>query len=283
VAEGELAAYAERASLTGRPTALTAEAAQPMALVLHELATNAVKHGALSHPEGRVSLTWDRASEDGELVLRWLETGGPPVLTPPECLGFGTKLIGDLIERQLGGRVEFDWQPAGLRVAISLPPKYVALSAGKAAEVGGLSEKPPGMAQRRGVRPTSSRPRVLVVEDETLLAHEAELTLSGLGYEVVGPVHSLIEALEVAAREIDELDAAVLDVNLGGNERSFPVAELLETRGIPCVFITGYDGVAALMGRDTRAIAVLTKPYATDSFIAAVQQALASRLETRFV
>ena len=80
-----------------------------MAMLLHELATNAAKHGALSAPGGRVELRWRagrRADEDGFLRLRWAEAGGPPLAGPPARRGFGTRVVEATVRGQLGGAVE---------------------------------------------------------------------------------------------------------------------------------------------------------------------------------
>jgi two-component sensor histidine kinase len=94
-------------------------AAQSLALVIHELATNAVKYGALSAPSGELEVHWE-VKRDGErgplLVLRWEERGGPPV-TPRSTTsrrGFGSRLIHSSIERQLAGTLELDWAETGL-------------------------------------------------------------------------------------------------------------------------------------------------------------------------
>jgi len=81
-------------------------------------------------------------------------------------------------------------------------------------------------------------PRVLVVEDESLIAMLVEDGLETLGYEVVGPVGTVDAALRIV--EQTPFDLALLDINLGGKQ-SFPIAEALEARGIPYVFLTGYD------------------------------------------
>src|SRR5207245_2455051 len=92
--------------------------AQALALALHELATNAAKYGALSTAAGTVRLAWEL--EPATLVLQWTETGGPSV-EPPCSEGYGTRVIGASIERQLGGRASFDWRPEGLHCVLSLP------------------------------------------------------------------------------------------------------------------------------------------------------------------
>jgi two-component sensor histidine kinase len=98
-------------------------AAQDLVLVLHELATNAAKYGALSAPGGAVTL--GGRVEGGELVLIWREDGGPPA-APPAVRGFGTTLLEQAVAHQPGGRVEFDWRPEGLACTMRLPLAEVA-------------------------------------------------------------------------------------------------------------------------------------------------------------
>ena len=85
--------------------------------------------------------------------------------------------------------------------------------------------------------------RLLVVEDDYLIAADLATSLEALGIEVAGPAGSVAEALALLETELDRLDGAVLDVNLG-HERVYPVADVLMTRGIPFVFTTGYDAAA---------------------------------------
>ncbi|MGG5886542.1 HWE histidine kinase domain-containing protein [Falsiroseomonas sp. HC035] len=123
VAEGELAPYAGRYRSEGPPAWLAAEAVQPLAMLLHELATNAARHGALASPEGRVSVAWNFAA-DGGLRLHWSEQGGRPPPGEPQGQGFGSRLIKQLAERQLGGGIERDWTAGGLRLSLALPPRH---------------------------------------------------------------------------------------------------------------------------------------------------------------
>jgi two-component sensor histidine kinase len=97
---------------------LTPAAAQDLVLALHELATNAAKHGALSAPHGSVTL--EGRVSDGELVLTWGEAGGPPAV-PPMRRGFGTTLLEQAVAHQNKGRVGFDWRPEGLACTLVLP------------------------------------------------------------------------------------------------------------------------------------------------------------------
>jgi PAS domain S-box-containing protein len=128
IAEGALAAFLEldgadgaRAVLSGPAVQLVPAAAQPVALALHELATNAAKYGALSEPGGRLELSW-RLDEPADLLrLDWVETGGPPVSGPPMRRGFGSRVIAATIAEQLGGTIEHRWDPSGLRCGFVLP------------------------------------------------------------------------------------------------------------------------------------------------------------------
>jgi CheY-like chemotaxis protein len=114
--------------------------------------------------------------------------------------------------------------------------------------------------------------RILLVEDEAIIAFAAEDMLMELGCEVVGPALRLEDALSLAAGE--RIDAAILDVNLNA-VRSYPVAEELERRSIPFVFATGYDR----HGLDWRGVPaeVVSKPYRRDQVEAALARAIQGR------
>ncbi|MFH5923911.1 PAS domain-containing sensor histidine kinase [Roseomonas xinghualingensis] len=99
-------------------------AANTLALVLHEQATNAVKYGALSRPEGRVRIM--TRVEDGIFRLQWRETGGPPLSGPPARRGFGTMLAARSLAGQVHGRMTHDWQAEGLVVEMELPEAQLA-------------------------------------------------------------------------------------------------------------------------------------------------------------
>ena len=108
-----------------------------------------------------------------------------------------------------------------------------------------------------------AQPRILVVEDETILAMMVEDVLLDEGYSVVGPFARVAAALQAA--ELEALDAALLDVNLAG-EMVFPVAEMLARRGIPFLLVTGYDN--RILGEAHQDWPVLMKPYRWDDVIA---------------
>jgi PAS domain S-box-containing protein len=226
----ETAAYHKPGQLRthGPKVVLTPNAVQPVSLLIHELATNAVKHGALSSPSGKIDVHW-RLARDGDLEIIWVESGGPTVVQgSPE--GFGTTLM-STVSRQLGGEVTTQWTPEGIRVTAQLPAanyRAEVISGSAAAEAGGAAM---GAVPRAG--------RLLVVEDELLVGMELANALRDEGWEVVGPAGTLEEALEMLAGDVLP-DAAILDINLNG-QLVYPVADLLRVRGIPYLFCTGYE------------------------------------------
>ncbi len=108
--------------IEGEPLLLEAGHALSLSLILHELATNAVKYGALSAPEGTMRLTWRtlRDNTGSRVELAWVESGGPAVRRP-ERRGFGTKLIERAFSYDLGGEAEIEFRPEGLRVRAWFP------------------------------------------------------------------------------------------------------------------------------------------------------------------
>lgn len=245
---------------------LTPRAANALSLALHELATNAVKFGALSTETGRVDLRWTTLAGGG-FELIWSESGGPPV-SPPARNGFGSTLLAQVTGRELNGHVEPEFRAGGVRVRITAGPQTIVDRPDTVPEapVMRVFETTP---TARG--PTNLRgSRVLIVEDAVLLALELETGLSEAGAEVVGPAYELAEAMALLDGHID---AAVLDANLNGLSVT-PVAEALAARGIPFVFATGYgDSAGAPLGFDAP---IIRKPYDVTQVAAAVSALLAS-------
>jgi PAS domain S-box-containing protein len=212
----------------GPAIALTPNAVQPISLLVHELATNAVKYGALSSPAGKVDICWEIAAE-GDLAIRWRENGGPPVHAP-DSRGFGSTLIAT-VARQLGGHIEIEWERSGIRVIASLPAgnyRSDSLPGALSAAEGHAEEYAPAAARR-----------LLIVEDELLVAMELANALQSEGWDVMGPAGTIEEAFGLLA-ENDPPDVAMLDINLHG-ELVYPVADLLQAKGVPVLFCTGYE------------------------------------------
>jgi two-component sensor histidine kinase len=102
-----------------------------MAMVVHELVTNAAKHGALSTQSGRVSVRWDRQlNRSTQFVLVWQETGGPKVEARRKS-GFGTSVVRELIPYELGGTVDFSFAPEGIRCRLEIPFDRVIADGGE--------------------------------------------------------------------------------------------------------------------------------------------------------
>jgi two-component sensor histidine kinase len=120
-----------RVTVSGDDAVFDDQAATSVALLFHELATNAAKYGALSVEGGAVSLA--TRNEGDRFILVWEERGGPPVEGEPSRVGFGSSLATLSVETQLGGRLQRDWAPGGLRVTADLPA--TALSRRRAAQI----------------------------------------------------------------------------------------------------------------------------------------------------
>jgi two-component sensor histidine kinase len=108
-----------RLILDGPAVSLGARAVTTFALILHELATNAAKYGALSVEDGNLRVVWQCV--DNVLILDWIETDGPTLTGPPESEGFGTAISNHCVSGQFGGIVSRKWDLKGLSVELSVP------------------------------------------------------------------------------------------------------------------------------------------------------------------
>ncbi len=111
-----------RAEISGPTIILEPKSAQSIAIILHELTTNAVKHGSLSASAGRLRVEWSCGEAD--LVLRWFESDGP-LVEAPSREGMGTRLIGPMVQNELGGKYRFEWKSCGFACEISIPIERV--------------------------------------------------------------------------------------------------------------------------------------------------------------
>ena len=222
-----------RITINGPLVKITASASQTLGMAVHELATNAAKFGALSNESGRVVINWSLQSDvsgQEQFAMSWIESGGPSVAKPARR-GFGSTVIDGMLKMSLGCDAEVNFAPTGLVWRIGCP-------------AAGLieSDVPPaprsnGTAAVQAPEPVSGR-RVLIVEDEPLIAMDFSQALSDAGYVVIGPANSVARALALLAQF--GCDAAVLDVNLG-METSEPVARELIKLGTPFVVTSGYS------------------------------------------
>ena len=269
--EEELSAQADDAQYTlqGPEVVLPPKAAEVLALALHELASNALKHGTLTDPQGRIEVSWALAESAGApwLDIRWNEQRAAVAgWTPPERRGFGTALVEGRVPYELGGTGAIDVRADGVAAHIGLPLRsqdsLLQTDAPVTARVSG------GSCDLSHTVRLDQR-RVLVLEDDFYLAHDTAAALRSTGAEIVGPVTSTEAALD-ALRE-GAFDAAVVDVNLG-HGAGFEMIRALHAAALPFVVVTGYDD--AVFPDDLCAVARERKPASP----AAIVRALANQL-----
>ncbi|MEO0360301.1 MAG: HWE histidine kinase domain-containing protein, partial [Pseudomonadota bacterium] len=236
-----------RVFVTGADRMIKAHQAPIFALVVHELTTNATKHGALSVEGGRVQVHIEPA--DG-LTLTWTEKGGPPV-TEPTRRGFGSNLIENAFAFEFGGGTEVEYRPDGLRATLRVPPHVLVEGAPPAASI--ESAAPPVAAASKVAG------SVLIVEDNFMIALDLAATMRELGVQNPRVVSNPADALEILSEA--SVDFAVLDVNLGEGEEatSLGVAERLAELNVPFIFVTGY-GEGLTLPQSLANVEVLAKP-----------------------
>ncbi|MBG6117679.1 MULTISPECIES: HWE histidine kinase domain-containing protein [unclassified Sphingobium] len=237
----------DRVRLSGPNVLLTPGCFTVMALVIHEMLTNAAKYGALSD-NGTVTIDW-RVDQDGSLLIDWRESGGPVVVAPTRR-GFGSTVIERSIPYDLDGRAEIHYRLAGLEAHFCIPSTHVV---SVLPDVVGTDRSRPVIA----VTPALLKGRhVLLVEDNMIIAMDGEDALRDLGADVTTAA-TIARARE--ALQQHPVDLAVLDFNLGA-ETSMPVADLLAEQGIPFLFATGYGDGLELPDRFAD-VTLVKKPY----------------------
>lgn len=251
----EIEAYfgdnADRYVLEGPRVLLAPEAFSTLALVFHELVTNSAKYGALSDSRGNVKVGWE-IDDTGSLRIHWSENGGPPVQAPSRR-GFGSTIIERSIPFELQGEASIDYALTGVTAQFLVPGHYVT------------EDETPGKDADKQIKQTGSdeldfEGTALLVEDNVIIAMEAEQVLLELGFGDVVTTSSVASADNAINKT--EFAFALLDINLGG-ETSMPVADSLAGKGVPFVFASGY-GDGADLPHAHKDVAVVTKPYSID-------------------
>lgn len=254
----------DRVVCSGPDVALDARITVQMALVLHELATNARKYGALSVPTGKLTICWEINMQTGrELRLEWQESGLTG-LRAPRSRGFGTTLIERCLEAN-HGEASLRFGAEGLTCKIRLPlPEETRVSV-----IDPCTGSSDDLWIRKETAETLHGKRILVVEDEPLVAMDIQDELQTHGFEVIGPALHIEGAKKLIAQE--HIDAALLDANLSGKS-SGELATILADKSVPFAFATGYgpDGLPAKFA-DAKIIA---KPFPAGHLIAAIHQLL---------
>jgi PAS domain S-box-containing protein len=237
VVAAELAVHRGRTSIEGPAVRLTAEAAQPLTLVLHELVTNATKYGGLSVPEGRLAVRWERVATGVDLT--WTERGGPRQAGAPARSGFGSQLINAHVRAQLAGSIERHWDAEGLRCVLHLGADALA---------------------GRGILPAEAEEsalagrRVLLAQDDPVAALSLATALRAAGCDVLGPVGSIEQAFALLEHS-GAMDAAVLPGTLQGRSVQ-ALAQLLQRRATTILYLSPL-GIAP---EELAAAAVLEPP-----------------------
>ncbi|MTH77127.1 response regulator [Paracoccus aestuariivivens] len=244
----------------GPKVQLSPENTLRLALSLHELGTNAAKYGALSVPGGVVDLSWKTVGQS--LVLKWEERGGPTV-SPPARTGFGMTLI----HASAGGEedtVQADWRETGVIWTITLPVGVETLKTKTAA-------KPVENIRGPMKRSELGGSRVLVVEDEPLVALDISHELKAAGALSVNIARTIGQALQ--AIEHSDIDVALLDGNLSG-ERVDEVAFALSRRAIPFCFVSGYG--RQHLPQDFQDAPIIEKPFRADALLPVLNELIRS-------
>ncbi|NIF28254.1 GAF domain-containing protein [Pantoea sp. Tr-811] len=264
--EAELLPYrsaAQAIELSGPNVILDARAYSVMALVLHELATNAAKYGALSRAGGKLCVNWTLDAGNA-CDITWRESDGPTV-RPPSRSGFGTVLIDRSIPFDLGGTSNVEYLPEGLRGFFRIPAKHLSV----AQQPEAASPAAP-LAQAHEAFAARVDTCVLILEDQLVIAVGLEQILNDAQIKDVITASSEDEALRLLGSRVPH--AAILDINLGTGT-SISVADELLRRGIPFLFATGY-GDSVSIPEHLRQVSVIRKPYDANAILTSLQSLL---------
>jgi light-regulated signal transduction histidine kinase (bacteriophytochrome)/ActR/RegA family two-component response regulator len=267
--EDEIAAHdgaRGRLTVTGPDIHLQPQAIATMALVVHELVTNSCKHGALSGT-GRVDVSMETTEGEG-LHIRWKEVGGPAVLAPTRR-GFGSVILEKTVPFDLQGTAKLRFLLEGLEAEFFIPQHHVFVGSHipAAAASAPTSGNPNDVVASESELPLNGA-AVLLVEDNMLIALEAEDMLRQLGAEHVALASTLSEA-ELLLKQ-HEFQFAMLDINVGRGT-TFDLATKLTRAGVPFIFASGYGDELALEGRKEGEV-VIQKPYERDHLQRAIDQ-----------
>lgn len=255
-----------RLVLVGPSVMLQPQAISTMALIVHELVTNSCKHGALS-ATGRVEVTLDPVDGEG-VYIRWKEIGGPAVVAPTRR-GFGSVILERTVAFDLQGTAKLHYRLAGLEAEFFIPHHHVFIAdemLPARVHAGPADAATPFSGDDLPLQGAT----VLLVEDNMLIALEAEDMLRELGAAVVLLASTIGEANRLIGQQ--RFTFAMLDINVGRGT-SFDLATQLKTSGTPFIFATGYGDELALERRDGDEV-VIQKPYERDHLARAIHQVL---------
>lgn len=267
--EGELGEFVESGQVTldGPAINLEPDDAQPLSILLHELATNAKDHGALSTATGGVHVSWRRTGDlENRIEFAWKERGGPTVRQPIRE-GFGLTVLEHMMPAQLQANVRTVWEAMGFSMTMDF-----ALDPSLKAPIDTLASSGAVQLTPRFDRSRLSNKRALVVDDEWLLAEQHGDALDRAGMEVIGTFTRVEDAL---ACDRDALDLAVLDFALR-DTTTLELAKTLQADGVPIVFLSGYDLTEMLPAPLSKEV-VLAKPVSEAALLDAAAAAVAAQ------
>ncbi len=258
--EAYLGSKAGRVQISGADYLVVPAAFTTLSLVIHELVTNSAKYGALRDQRGMVKVELS-THDDGALHLSWSESGGPPIQSPPSRRGFGTTIIERSIPYELNGKAEIRYDVTGLQAAFKIPANHIA-------GVATAASKDAAQLPEVSERATPLGGSVLLVEDNMIIAMDAEDFLGELGAEQVHVASNTSDAIVLA--EAHAMTFALLDINLGA-ETSEPIAAHLSAQGVPFAFATGY-GETTRLSETFPTAPIIQKPYDKAAIVAAYSE-----------
>ncbi|MFK7875518.1 MAG: HWE histidine kinase domain-containing protein [Paracoccaceae bacterium] len=272
IIEIESAPYTETrdsvVQVAGPDLGLTPEKAPILALVLHELMTNAAKYGALSTDSGHVGIFLSE-QPDGA-VINWMEMNGPSVQEPQDT-GFGTTLITSAIPYEMNGSSELTFHPSGVIAKITLPRDCLA-------DLSALDPIVPRAKPTKGasdIAVLTHHPKpILIVEDNYMIALDLASNLKTLGFHDVEMAANLKQARDLL--DSHDISLAILDINLGRGGNSVELTQDLDKKEIPYFFVSGYGELAPLptaLGRKPK----LQKPVSVGDLQAVLSSLLTDR------
>jgi len=269
--DDEIAAYVptqrDRFTISGPRILLEPQAYSALALIVHELVTNSSKYGALSD-SGRVEVTLCVVPGEG-LRFNWREMGGP-VVSVPTRRGFGSVIIERVVPFDLQGTAQVSYLPAGLQAEFFIPERHLA-----SADELDLDVPAAASVHTSGEANTDNKPlagfNVLILEDNLIVALEAEDLLRSLGAASIVAVSTIAAAVRVCATT--SIDFAMLDINLGF-ESSLGFAGALRESRTPFLFASGY-GRQRKAGDSLLSELTVSKPYDRDALQSAIALTLA--------
>ncbi|MEM9213819.1 MAG: HWE histidine kinase domain-containing protein [Cyanobacteria bacterium P01_F01_bin.150] len=264
-------------NLTGPEVVLNSSFVPTFILVIHELVSNAVKYGALSVPEGQLTIQWFK--DRGGLTLLWREANGPRVAPPDmDRRGFGSELIKRAIPYEFDGEANLCFAPSGLEVNFWLPQKLVRwelrnLSSTDAAQSKLDKPEDQGNVVSSQTLANVDQGEVLLVEDNMLIAIEMETLLRKFGFSTVDSVPTVDRAMKLLHRDKKTYRFCLLDINLK-TETSFAIAYHLIQTKTRLAFVSGYSSKHSIPD-DLRDISLLKKPVDFSKLVAMLQTVLA--------